>query len=202
MSYLDVARVWLELKEHKDCEFMLDECVGHVLLSQPLQPDGVGVKRIGSAVLLKCIFDYQRTVLRCRGPSHDRIIPLESTLRALDGVISAMEFVCRNNPESRFVAALRTAFMSGFRSALLFLMSPRTEHSFDVVETLGRLYHYITRWFEHDQFHAEWVSSMLRKMLTDIPNSRTLVTSESECNHGSLDIPDRPGVSYSIFLMI
>jgi hypothetical protein len=193
MSRHTVAKLWGELVNRNDLSFIVRECLGRMWPLVARETKEVDEDRLLDIVLLKQLFDLQRTVLR-KTPPGLHVLPPDVLLDALDCISRTAAIIAKSQdlPVRRAtLEILRAALISGFRVALLALGQQTLEHAW-----LLRLQDRVNWWITCECVDETWTSQLLKRTLNDLRESEQNDMQGTDCKeHLVLDVPDRPGVS-------
>ncbi|KIW68183.1 hypothetical protein PV04_04144 [Phialophora macrospora] len=197
----EVARLWADLIDRKDHEFLVQEILGRLwpksLQASQLVDEGF----LKDIVLLKTIFDIQRTHIRYN-PS-DGCQPLDDSLISVDGLIDSLDClshiapaIFRNPRISRnlriiAVGVLQQSFVSGFRASTLAI--ERVSNLTQPDRRIPRLKACVDRWISNQipVSGGDWSPSIFRNAIESLRGNEEPGSSCGE--HVTLDRPDRPG---------
>ncbi|KIW92732.1 uncharacterized protein Z519_06580 [Cladophialophora bantiana CBS 173.52] len=187
----DVAHLWAELVKKKDHAYLIREILGRLWPKSFRDPQVIDEAYVKDIVLLKTIFDIQRTRIRLNPPSR-RILSTDDLLDCLNCLSRAAEALRQvdNRLRRTFMDISQQAFFSGFRTAAL-TIERLPEETLARVEVSSRLRTCIGRWPLEDLPGPvrDWSSAIFEGAVEDL---LSLDESDSSCDeHISLDRPDR-----------
>ena len=180
MSHHAVANLWGELLDRSDLTFIVRECLGRIWPLIERKPKDIARDGELDIVLLKQLFDVQRTELR-ESPHGLHVRP-DALLDSLD-CIAHIAMITDKNQGEFMPEILRAALISGFRVALLAL-----ERKIYKDTWRSRLQACVKRWPTSEDIDKNWTSPLLTLSL-----SNDLEISKQE------DVPDRSPVSLEGF---
>lgn len=193
MSHHAVANLWGELWDRRDLTFIVRECLGSLWPIMARKPKDLARDGVLGIVLLKQLFDVQRTELR-ENPHRLGVILPDALLDSLDCITRIAETIARSQDEF-MQEILRAALISGFRVALLALEQNPDEDTWR--SRLPRLQECVEQWPKYGDIDKMWTLPLLRFSLSDdfekIPKqedrsdvSRKASMKESFLTHSSL----------------
>ena len=163
MSHHAVAELWRELWDRSDLTFIVRECLGSLWPIMARKPKDLARDGVFGIVLLKQLFDVQRTELRENPHRLDIILP-DALLDSLDCITAIAETIAKSQ-DAFMQEILRAALISGFRVALLALEQKPDEDAWR--SQLPRLQECVKQWPESEDMDKMWTLPLLRSSLSD-----------------------------------
>ncbi|OCT45697.1 hypothetical protein CLCR_01401 [Cladophialophora carrionii] len=197
----EVARLWAELAERRDHAFLIQEILGRVWPRSLRDSQVIDEGFLKDVVLLKTIFDVQRTRMRydpsySYQPSDGFLVAVDGLVDCLECLLGVAEAIARNprisqNIRNISLNVLQQTLVSGSRASLLAI--ERLSNPIHSDPRVSRLEACVDRWISHGfpVGGGERSSHIFRNAIESLRGTQE---SESSCDeHVPLDRPDRPG---------
>lgn len=202
----EIARLWAELMERKDHDFIVQEVLGRIWPKSIRNDPVMDEDYVKDIVLLMTIFDIQRT--RIRYTHTEGYLPPRHYQLSVDSLLDCLDCLSRaaraaaipsgrrtsKNVRDQFLNIVQQAFFSGFRASVLAI--ERLSSQRQIRAKVDRLRACAER-LPADGLSPsgrDWSSRIFNGAATDLLGVQE---TGGRCEgHAQLDIPDRGGVSW------